>query len=123
MVDKSPSSSRLRTPPFHGGNRGSNPLGDAIINMTSKNSQDLVIKRLNKSIQKVIEKQILDKDPPELALAIKALQQQGNPPRKINEIISKLIVKHFQNLLDKNFSYQSYRQDLKNIAELKNYSE
>ena len=26
----SPSSSRPRTPPFHGGNRGSNPLGDAI---------------------------------------------------------------------------------------------
>jgi hypothetical protein len=25
----SPSSSRPRTPPFHGGNRGSNPLGDA----------------------------------------------------------------------------------------------
>ena len=27
----SPSSSRPRTPPFHGGNRGSNPLGDAIM--------------------------------------------------------------------------------------------
>ena len=26
----SPSSSWPRTPPFHGGNRGSNPLGDAI---------------------------------------------------------------------------------------------
>lgn len=30
----SPSSSRPRTPPFHGGNRGSNPLGDARFSMT-----------------------------------------------------------------------------------------
>ncbi len=29
IKDMSPSSSRPRTPPFHGGNRGSNPLGDA----------------------------------------------------------------------------------------------
>ena len=31
----SPSSSRPRTPPFHGGNRGSNPLGDATLRQIS----------------------------------------------------------------------------------------
>lgn len=91
--------------------------------MTSKNLQDPILARLNQSIQKVIQKQILDNEPPELACAIKRLQEQGLQEQEIHSILAKLVVKHFQNLVEDKFSYQKYKEDLKKILEFKNYSE
>ena len=112
----SPSSSRPRTSPFHGGNRGSNPLGDTFnANMsTSKINCDLLLK-LNQTIQKVIDKQITDNEPPEVNTTISRLQKAGFANEKIRQMIGKLIAKHFQSLLQKQFSYTAYKEDLKKL--------
>ena len=79
--------------------------------------QDIFLSKLDEALQKTIDRQIKEKEPPEVHQTIVRLKKEGFTEKKIRAMIAKLIVKHFQKITKEDFSYQEYCKDLQNLPD------
>lgn len=67
----------------------------------------------------MIDKQVQSNDPPSLNQVIVRLSNEGFTNEKIRELLAKVVVKHFKEIvLEKSFNSQKYQADLLKLPKI-----
>ena len=83
------------------------------------NNDTIILKRLNTALEKAIQQQVYDNNPPETSETLEKLMEKGASEEKAYNLIGLVISQHFRTVIegDMPFDMDAYIKDLELLVE------